>query len=79
VAVVSPQFGKDNLKEIFFLRKIALKVNSRIEPVPFSPTDITDRYSTLAQEIKKYGINIDVTYERKSQVTNSFPAVVFSY
>jgi predicted nucleotidyltransferase len=60
VAVVSPQFGKDNLKEMFFLRKIALQVNSHIEPVPFSPSDITDRYSTLAQEIKKYGINIDI-------------------
>lgn len=56
VAVISSQFGQDNLKEMIFLRRIALKVSSHIEPLPFSPEGIKNRYSTLAQEIIKYGI-----------------------
>lgn len=58
LAVVSSQFGKNNLKEMMFLRRIALKIDSHIEPLPFSPKDINDRYSALAQEITKYGITI---------------------
>ncbi len=58
VAIISSQFGKNNLKEMMFLRRIALKIDSHIEPLPFSPNDINDRYSTLAQEIIKYGITI---------------------
>jgi len=58
IAIISSQFGKNNLKEMMFLRRIALKIDSHIEPLPFSPKDIADRYSTLAQEIIKYGITI---------------------
>ncbi len=58
VAIISSQFGKNSLKEMMFLRRIALKIDSHIEPLPFSPKDIADRYSTLAQEIIKYGITI---------------------
>jgi len=58
IAVISSQFGKNNLKEMMFLRRIALKIDSHIEPLPFSPKDINDRYSALAQEIIKYGIMI---------------------
>ena len=43
---------------MMFLRRIALKIDSHLEPLPFSPKDINDRYSTLAQEITKYGITI---------------------
>lgn len=58
IAVISSQFGIDSLKEITFLRKAALEIDSHIEPLPFSPQDLDDRYSTLAQEIKKYGVVI---------------------
>jgi predicted nucleotidyltransferase len=58
IAIISSQFGKNNLKEMMFLRRIALKIDSHIEPLPFSPRDMDDRYSTLAQEIMKYGITI---------------------
>jgi uncharacterized protein len=58
VAIISSQFGKNNLKEMMFLRRIALKIDSHLEPLPFSPKDMNDRYSTLAQEIIKYGITI---------------------
>jgi uncharacterized protein len=58
IAVISSQFGRDSFKEMTFLRKIALEIDSHIEPLPFSPQDLDDRYSTLAQEIKKYGVLI---------------------
>ena len=32
IAIVSSQFGKNNLKEIMFLRRIALKIDSHLEP-----------------------------------------------
>ena len=59
IAVVSPQFGRDAFGEMVFLRKIALTIDSHIEPLPFSPSGISDRYSTLAQEIRKYGKTIN--------------------
>ncbi len=58
LAVISSQFGKDNLKEMIFLRKLAIKIDSHIEPLPFSPEDLKDRYSTLTNEINKFGIII---------------------
>jgi uncharacterized protein len=58
LAVISSQFGRDNLKEMMLLRKIALEIDSHIEPLPFTPQDLDNRYSTLTQEIKKYGMLI---------------------
>ncbi len=56
VCVVSPSFGKDYFAEMVKLRKYSLKIDSRIEPVPFLPKDLDDKYSTLASEIRKFGI-----------------------
>ena len=58
VAVVSYDFGKNRLKEMMFLRKISLKVNSHIEPITFSPSDLADNYSTLSSEVRNFGIRI---------------------
>lgn len=58
IAVISSQFGQDNLEEMIFLRKLALEIDSHIEPLAFSPQDLEDRYSTLSREIKKYGVLI---------------------
>lgn len=58
VCIVSPVFGKDYFQEMVNLRKIALKIDSRLEPVPFNLIDIADPYSTLASEIKKYGVDL---------------------
>lgn len=58
IAVISSQFGQDNLKEMMLLRKLAIKIDSHIEPLPFSPEGLKDRYSTLTQEILKYGMPI---------------------
>lgn len=56
VCVISPSFSKDYFAEMVRLRKYSLKIDSRIEPVPFSPEDLNDKYSTLAAEIRKYGL-----------------------
>lgn len=58
VCVVSNSFSEDYIKEMVNLRKISLKIDSKIEPIPFSLDDINDKYSTLAVEIKKYGVTL---------------------
>lgn len=58
IAIISSQFGENNFKEMMMLRKLALEIDSHIEPLPFSPQGLDDRYSTLSQEIKKYGVLI---------------------
>jgi predicted nucleotidyltransferase len=60
VAIVSTQFGQDVAEEMMLLRKTALKVDSHIEPVPLSPDDLSDNYSTFAQEIRRHGINVGI-------------------
>lgn len=58
VCVVSPSFGNDYIQEMVDLRKIALKVDSRIEPIPLAPKDLKDPYGTLAAEIRKHSIKL---------------------
>lgn len=56
ICIISKALGKDYFEEMVKLRIIALKIDSRIEPVPFSPKDLDDPYSSLAAEIRKYGV-----------------------
>lgn len=57
ICIVSPAFaGKDFFDEMIRLNILGLKVDSRIEAVPFTPDDLQDRYSTLAAEIRTHGI-----------------------
>lgn len=56
ICIVSDSFGDDYIKESVGLRKVAFGIDSRIEPVAFKPDDLNDKYSSLASEIKKYGI-----------------------
>lgn len=58
VCIISSIFGKDNYDETVDLRKKALKIDDRLEPVAFSPEDLIDPYSTLASEIRKYGVSV---------------------
>lgn len=58
ICIVSDSFGNDYIKESVNLRKLAFGIDSRIEPIPFTPDDLNDKYSTLASEIKKYGIPV---------------------
>ena len=56
ICIVSPKFGKNYFEESLKLRFLTSAVDSRIEAVPLNPKDMNDKYSTLASEIKKYGI-----------------------
>lgn len=58
VCVISQNFGKDYIEEMVQLRKVSLKIDSRIEPIPFGLNDINDPYSAIASEVRKNGIHI---------------------
>jgi uncharacterized protein len=58
ICIVSDSFGNDYIQESVNLRKLAFGIDIRIEPVAFTPSDLEDKYSTLASEIKKYGIRV---------------------
>ena len=60
VCIVSPQLGKDWVSEIVSLRRLALTVDRRIEPIPLSPQDMKDRFHPLAHEINKFGVKIAI-------------------
>ena len=58
ICIISPKFGDNYFDDSLKLKKVANKVDYRIEPVPFAPEDINDKYSTLAKEIKKHGVQL---------------------
>lgn len=54
VAVISEKFGKDPFEENVLLRKIAWRVDPRIEPIALSIDDfINGDWIPLVEEIKK--------------------------
>lgn len=59
VAVVSNRFGHDPHDERVRLMKLGRDISMAIEPHPFHPDDLNDRWSSLAQEVKKYGIRLE--------------------
>jgi|GEM_PF-4786574 len=58
LAVASPDFGKDELKEIMILSKLSWKISDEIEAIPLSEKMLKLKYHPLIGEIKKYGITI---------------------
>lgn len=58
VAVISPQFGKDYHHEMVRLMHLCTDDIIEIEPHPFHPDDLNDRWNSLSQEIKKHGIQV---------------------
>lgn len=58
VCIISDQFGKNYQEEKSTLNKLALKIDSRIEPVLFSPEDFGNKYDPLVTEIQRFGIQI---------------------
>lgn len=58
VCVISESFGKDYQLEKSILNKTALKVDPRIEVVAYSIDDFNNKYDSLADEIKRFGINL---------------------
>lgn len=59
IAVVSADIKDDNLEEMIRLTKIAYKIDTRIEPVPFRPDAFVDE-DPLVWEIKKEGMALTV-------------------
>ncbi len=56
VAVVSPDFGKDEIEEMFLLARLTSKVSDRIEAVSFEENYfMKSKYDTLIGEVKRYG------------------------
>ncbi|MDD5055048.1 MAG: nucleotidyltransferase domain-containing protein [Candidatus Peribacteraceae bacterium] len=62
LCVVSSSFGKDYSEEMSLLLTLTMKMDSPvpIEPIPFAPKDLNEKYSTLASEIRKYGKKVAV-------------------
>jgi len=58
VAVVSPKFGKNYQKEMVKLMLQSHKINNLIEPLPFNERELNNKYSALANEVRKYGIEV---------------------
>lgn len=55
ICVVSEDFGKDSFSETVMLKQIASDIEPLIEPHPYHPKDLLDRWDPLAREITKYG------------------------
>lgn len=61
IAVISKDFGKDRVEEGMSLFRIAGKIDSRLEPVPFSPKVYeNDTWIPLVYEIREKGIELKV-------------------
>ena len=58
VCVVSPDLGVDFIDEMVKLKKIARKIDDRIEVVPLGTADFADPFDPLVFEIKNTGIRI---------------------
>ena len=58
ICVVSKSFGKKPFDEMVFLKQLTTTVDSMIEPHPFHPNDLLDKYDPLAAEIRTHGITI---------------------
>ena len=58
LAVVSPDFGKNRHEELVSLFKLVDVETRELEPVPFSPLELKDRWDPLATEVRRKGIAV---------------------
>ena len=56
VCVVSPSFGQDEMADIQMLFKQARHVDSRLEPYPMNPANLTATYNPIVNEIVTWGV-----------------------
>lgn len=56
LCLVSEQFGKDIFREGVKVSRLARRVEPLIEPHPYHPADLKEKYDPLAAEIRKHGI-----------------------
>jgi len=60
LCLVSKMFGRDEIDEMQFLLREAVKVDDRLEPIPLSVDDYKNDATPLVCEIKKYGIETKI-------------------
>lgn len=60
VCIVSPRFGRNGFDELVRLLKLKDDQTIDIEAHPMSPRDLMNKYDTLASEIRKYGIDVQL-------------------
>lgn len=58
ICVVSDSFGKNRHSERVLLMGLKDKNSIDVEPHPYNPKDLTNKWDILAQEINKYGVEI---------------------
>lgn len=58
ICVVSGDFGKNHHDELVALLRLTNVDTTNIEPHPFHPSDLADKWNPLANEINKYGVPI---------------------
>ena len=58
VCVVSPAFGNNRHTERVGLMRARDDRLFDIEPHPYNPIDLADKYDPLASEIRKYGLQV---------------------
>lgn len=58
IAVIGTPFKGDRFEEMTEIRMLRHSISYRIQPIWFYPEHLEDKYSTLAQEIKKDGIAV---------------------
>ncbi len=58
IAVVGTSFRGDRFEEMRDIRKLRLSFGYKLQPIWFYPEHLEDKYSTLAQEIKRNGIAV---------------------
>jgi len=58
LCILSSTFGKDYHDEAVMLRRILTDAPFPMDIIPYNPSDLQDKYDSLASEIRKYGITV---------------------
>lgn len=58
VCVVSKNFVGNRFDDMVNMNILASKINTLIEVAPMTPEEYGDKYSTLAAEVKKWGVEV---------------------
>jgi len=58
VCVISKKFVGNRFDNMVSMNILAGKINNLIEVAPMLPEEFNDKYSTLAMEVKKWGVEI---------------------
>lgn len=56
LCVVSKKFGINSFNESTMLRLLTIGIDEVLEPVAMGPSDLNDKYNTLASEVKRWGV-----------------------